>query len=65
MVLFSYVFRFVDVQKDLNTNSYPFPLLQMQFGLFITHNILTSDEPITDKENTTTDEGDNTTVLFW
>jgi hypothetical protein len=26
----------------------------MQFGLFLTHNILTSDEPSTDKENTTT-----------
>jgi hypothetical protein len=55
LVLFSYVFRFVDVQKDLNTNSYPFPLLQMQFGLFLTHNILTSDDPSTDEETSTTD----------
>jgi hypothetical protein len=48
----------------------------MQFGLFLTHNILTSDEPSTDKENTTTDdpstdeetsttdEGDNTTKMY-
>ena len=65
---------FLDLQmckKDLNTNSYPFPFLQMQFGLFLTHNILTSDEPSTDKENSTTDEetsttdeGDNTTKMY-
>jgi hypothetical protein len=48
----------------------------MQFGLFLTHNILTSDEPSTDKENSTTDdlstdeetsttdEGDNTTKMY-
>ena len=42
-------------KKDLNTNSYPFPLLQMQFGLFLTHNILTSDDPSTDEETSTTD----------
>ena len=33
----------------------------MQFGLFLTHNILTSDDPSTDEETITTDEGDNTT----
>jgi hypothetical protein len=42
-------------KKDLNTNSYPFPLLQLQFGLFLTHNILTSDDPSTDEETSTTD----------
>ena len=58
---------FLDLQmckKDLNTNSYPFPLLQMQFGLFLTHNILTSDYPSTDEETRTTDEGDNTTTMY-
>ena len=51
-------------KKDLNTNSYPFPLLQMQFGLFLTHNILTSDYPSTDEETSTTEEGDNTTTMY-
>jgi hypothetical protein len=51
-------------KKDLNTNSYPFPLLQLQFGLFLTHNILTSDDPSTDEETSTTDEGDNTTTMY-
>ena len=63
-------------KKDLNTNSYPFPLLQMLFGLFLTHNILTSDDlstdeetstaddPSTDEETSTTDEGDNTTTMY-
>ena len=58
---------FLDLQmckKDLNTNSYPFPLLQMQFGLFLTHNILTSDDPSTDEKTRTTDDGDNTTKMY-
>ena len=58
---------FLDLQmckKDLNTNSYPFPLLQMQFGLFLTHNILTSDDPSTNEETSTIDEGDNTTKMY-
>jgi len=36
----------------------------MQFSLFLTHNILTSDDPSTDKENSTTDEGDNATKMY-
>jgi hypothetical protein len=51
-------------KKDLNTNSYPFPLPQMKFGLFLTHNILTSDDPSTEEETRTTDEGDNTTTMY-
>ena len=33
----------------------------MQFSLFLTHNILTSDDTSTDEENSTTDEENSTT----